>query len=104
MGPCAWDSSRAALFEGASIAVMVASTRADRRGASDVSITVVAKAGEAASFETLAITLTGPSEYHCARLDPRGRALIRDVTDARYVLDLCAVAELGRRDGPQVRR
>ncbi len=96
VGPCTWESTRAALFERRSVAVLVAPTRAARPDASDVSITVVARSGEDASFEDLAVTLTGPSEYRCARLDARGQAVIRDVTDACYVLDVCRVAELGQ--------
>jgi hypothetical protein len=83
-----WDSTRARLFEGESVSVLISSRR-DATDTSDVCVTVVAKAAALGDGGPVAVTLTGGDSSHTERLDGRGRCVIRGVPDGRYRIDMC---------------
>jgi hypothetical protein len=89
-----WDSTRAQLFEGLAVSVLVSPRRCRRPGMSDVWITMVAKPGGPRQLGPAAVTLAGTRRSQYGRLDARGRCLIRDVPDGQYRLGLCRVPEL----------
>jgi hypothetical protein len=95
VGREAWDSTRAQLFDGRTVSVLVSPRRTAGPGASDVWITVVSGRGGAALRGTVAVTLIGESQSQYGRLDARGRCLIRAVPDGRYQIGLHRVPELG---------
>jgi hypothetical protein len=89
-----WESTRAELFEGPSVTVLVSPRRGPRDDASDVWVTVVVTTDTTETLDDVAVTLEGPSEGRYARLDRRGRCVVTDVLDASYRLGLCRVAEV----------
>ena len=89
-----WDSTRARLFEGESVSVLMSSRR-DANDTSDVLVTVVAEVAALGDGGPVAVTLTGGEGSHTERLDARGCCVIRGVPDGRYRIDMC------RESGPE---
>jgi hypothetical protein len=77
-----WDSTRAALLEGDSVAVLIAPQRRDERHASDVAVTV--RPAPVVPADSVTVVPAGPEGCWSARLDALGRCTIRGVPDARY--------------------
>lgn len=78
-----WDSTRARLFDGDAVSVLMSSRR-DSPGTSDVAVTLIARTGAFDADGPVTITLTGEERTHCGRLDARGCCTIRGVPDGRY--------------------
>jgi hypothetical protein len=83
-----WDSTRAHLFEGKAVSVLMSSRR-NSSETSDVWITVLARTGAFDGAGPVTITLTSGEWSHAGRLDARGCCTIPDVPDGRYRIDLC---------------
>jgi len=93
-----WDSTRARLFEGESVSVLISSRR-DATDTSDVRVTVVAKATALGDDDRpVAVTLTGGEGSHTERLDARGCCVIRGVPDGHYRIDMCRESGSDRGD------
>ena len=90
-----WDSTRARLFEGESVSVLVSSRR-DATETSDVCVTVVAKAAALGEGGPVVVTLTSGDGSHSEQLDARGCCVIRGVPDGRYRIDMCREPGPGR--------
>jgi hypothetical protein len=83
-----WDSTRAELFEGEAVSVLVSPRQGARPGTSDVSITMVVRRDRTLA-DAVGVTLAGAGGRREGRLDARGRCVIRDVADGRYRLGFC---------------
>lgn len=79
------DSTRARLFEGGAVSTFI-SPRRTGEGRSEVSITLLPKSGALDPLDSVVVTLDGEQGRYEARLDVRGRCVVRDVPDARYRL------------------
>jgi hypothetical protein len=90
-----WDSTRARLFEGEAVSVLM-SSRQGSPGLSDVWVTVMPGAGALDEQGPITVTLTGADGAHAGRLDARGCCVIRGVPDGRYRIDLCRTLEQDR--------
>ena len=88
VGKALWDSTRAQLFEGESVSVLVSSRRGRTTDVSDVWVTVLAKATAIDNRGSVAVTLTGTDCSRSERLDARGCCVIRDLPDGRYHIDM----------------
>jgi hypothetical protein len=82
-----WDSTRAELFEGEVVSILVSPRQGARPGMSDVSITMVVRRD--GPLDAVGVTLAGAEGCREGRLDARGRCVIRDVADGRYRLGFC---------------
>jgi hypothetical protein len=89
-----WDTTRAQLFEGESVSVLMSSRRGRVTDTSDVWVTVLARATAIDDGGPVAVTLTGIDGSRTERLDARGCCVIRDVPDGRYHI------EMSRQPGP----
>jgi hypothetical protein len=91
-----WDSTRARLFEGAVVSVLMSSRVGDSPGVSDVWVTVMPTAVELDEAGPVEVTLTGADSSHAGRLNDRGCCVIRGVPDGRYRIDLCRAPDRDR--------
>ena len=83
-----WDSTRAHLFEGEAVSVLMSSRRSSSE-TSDVWVTVLARTSAFDGAGPVTITLTSGEWSRAGRLDTRGCCTIRGVPDGRYRIDLC---------------
>jgi len=89
-----WDSTRARVFDGEDVMVLMSSRR-DSPGISDVWVTVMPKTAALAGGP-VSVTLTGSDSCHAGRLDDRGCCVIHGVPDGRYRIDMCRAPERDR--------
>jgi hypothetical protein len=98
VGEVPLDSTRAELFEGRAVSVLVSPSAGAHAGRSDISITMVPKAGAWGPLDCVVATLVGDGGRRRLRLDARGRCLMRDVPDGRYRLGFCRAPAPGYLD------
>jgi hypothetical protein len=83
-----WDVTRAHLFEGEAVSILMSSRR-NSSETSDVWVTVLARTSAFDGPGPVTITLSS-GEWSCAgRLDARGCCTIRGVPNGQYRIDVC---------------